>query len=146
MNALVQDKLDVDRFKEWYQNLNLDERSILTCGLFDYGAHDYTGTNWSEIVQLSGLNPESPLLAKVLSFEFERGLSSEPWSFQTLSMLSWIRGINETERFQVFMLGMYLFGINEGHRFASCNRATCQHWWHQDLKNPQVVRELLKTK
>jgi len=57
------------------------------------------------------------------------------------SQLSMLADLPDDELDKVFVLLMHLFQIADSRRRASCGD-TCYHWWHQNLSDETVVREL----
>lgn len=50
------------------------------------------------------------------------------------------------EQVQAFLLILNCFAIAEQRRKSKCdaNKKNCNHWWHQDLSNAQLIQEILK--
>ena len=138
MNALIQGEIDVKGFEAWYDELSTDDRMALTCCLFDYGREYFDGSQWPRIVALAGLNGESPLVKAILSFRSD----GTDWYFDRKKMFEWLQELSERDGHAVFVLSYCMFGVNEGGRFDAC-RGNCDHWWHQDLKDPAVVNPMM---
>lgn len=138
MNRLIQGSIEFDGFRQWYDTLSDNERVALTCSLFDYGREYFEPADWNRAVNLAGLSSDSPLVEKLLSLRH-----GDDWraGYDTRGLFQWIKGLDANDRSSVFTLAVSVFGINEGGRFESC-KGHCDHWWHQDLKDPKVVEEL----
>lgn len=52
------------------------------------------------------------------------------------------------EQIQAFLLILNCFAIAEQRRKSICDaeKENCNHWWHQDLSNTQLIQEILKNK
>jgi hypothetical protein len=57
--------------------------------------------------------------------------------------LSTMRDLPTHETHRTFRILVTLLGISDGRRRASCD-GDCHHWWHEDLRDPAVVRSLLR--
>lgn len=149
MNCLIQGGVDINEFRRWYSELTREQQNKLTHSLFDVFICEQHYSTCCSVVKKAldrtGRTLEDPighrLMQFVGGFDLEKGFLAEFVSIHG-NMEEWMNSLEEKDRLAVFELCAFLFGFHEGERFEACG-GNCQHWWHQDLKNPEVVKKLL---
>ena len=149
MNSLIQGGIDLKSFQSWYAELNSEERMALTRTLLDVFICEQHYSGGKEVVSkalsLAEKSLEDPLIKSLLDsvggFDSEVGLK-DPW-FQQNRFYDFVRPLSDEDRSSIFEFCVFLFGVHEGERLEACS-GKCDHWWHQNLKDPAVVRKLLQ--
>jgi hypothetical protein len=141
LNQLVRGRIDYKGFRAWYDALPPDGQRELAWTLCEF-AHQ-AGVNqarFGEAVELAGLAADHPLVAHVSA------LCTPLWERRGGSLFElydWVKKLPDTERPVVFRLFVFLFGVAEGRVYRGETRECCNHWWHRDLLDERVVRDLL---
>lgn len=152
MNRLIQGGVDIDEFRRWYSELTREQQNTLAYSLFDVFICEQHYSGGRDVVNAALAKvgkPVSDPIGKYLldltgGFDPEKGFLAEcPRSPSRTKLIEWIDSLEENDRIAVFELCVQFFGIHEGIRFEDCG-GNCQHWWHQDLKNPEVVKKVLE--
>ena len=110
INQLIQERIDVDAFEDWYADLSFgDQQSfIITLVLFAYqgGVSDAT---WEQASLLGGFAGRASLVDKIKSFHLtEIGLHD--W----IGFDSWLCGLSSHDKYATFLVSVYLFGVAAG--------------------------------
>jgi hypothetical protein len=61
----------------------------------------------------------------------------------TYELCRWVEGLSDADRAVVFWLFVFLFGVAEGRVYQRETPEHCNHWWHRDLLDDRVVRDLV---
>jgi len=136
VNQLVRGRIDFEGFQIWYAALEPGQRRALTYMLCEF-AHQAgvdVGT-WDEALTASGVTATDSLVQRVLA----TGRSEHP----IFRLYELVVAVPEDDLPTVFRLFVYLFGTAEGDVFRGESKAWCNHWWHRDLLDDRVVRDLL---
>jgi len=138
VNQLVRGQIDFEGFKEWYESLSIPEQSSLITTLCEFAFQAGAGEEiYKEALMAATLDAGNPLVVQAKSFH-------KPFRFLNMyGLRSWLTQLEQTERFTVFKMYVYLFGIAEGRVFQGATRDYCSHWWHRDLLDERVVQALL---
>jgi hypothetical protein len=138
MNQLVRGKIDLDGFTAWYEQLSQPEQCMLIYQTveFAYRAGVDEGV-WSMALVAINLENNHPIIEQVLSF-LRR--SFPEWTH----FHNWLAQLSDSDRLTIFNLAVYLFGIAEGRAYGNEEQSCCNHWWHRDLLDERVVRDLLR--
>jgi uncharacterized protein DUF5958 len=136
VNQLVRGRIDYEGFRAWYAALSSEQRRALTNLLCEF-AHQagVTGDTWDEALAASGLSPSDPVVQAVRS----AGQGEDP----IFRLYEFVVAVPEEDLPTVFRLFVYLFGMAEGRVYRSESKMHCNHWWHRDLLDERVVRDLL---
>jgi len=141
LNQLIRGRIDYESFRAWYDALPPDAQRELAWTLCEF-AHQ-AGVNrarFAEAVELAGLAADHPLVAHVsaacMPLWERRGGS-------LFELYQWLEKLPGAERAVVFRLFVFLFGVAEGRVYQAETRESCNHWWHRDLLDERVVRDLL---
>lgn len=136
VNQLVRGRIDFEGFRSWYVVLPPEQQRSLTYLLCEFahqaGVNDAT---WDEALAASGLLVSDRGVIQVLS----AGRGEHP-IFRLYDLLM---SVPEEELPTVFRLFVYLFGIAEGRVYLGESKEWCNHWWHRDVLDERVVRDLL---
>jgi len=136
VNQLVRGRIDFDGFQAWYAALPPEQRRALTYLLCEFahqaGVDDAT---WDEALAASGLSASDPLVQRVLS--------ARQAEYPVFPLYQFVVAVPEDDLPNVFRLFVYLFGTAEGEVYRSESMEHCNHWWHRDLLDERVVRDLL---
>lgn len=148
-NRMIQGEIDIDGFWTWYGELSRDQRCNLAFNTFICEQH-YSG---GKDVVLQALNRSGKnlqhrvvkgLMDLVGGFDASHGFTAEsgkPYASQR-AVTEWLKSLTELDLKSAFEFCVFLFGIHEGERFNAC-AGNCSHWWHQNLKDPVLVKQLL---
>jgi hypothetical protein len=136
VNQLVRGRIDFDGFRAWYETLPPEQRRALTYLLceFAHQAGVRAGT-WDEALAASGLPASDPVVQRLW---FARRAESP-----VFPLYEFVVAVPEEDLPAVFRLFVYLFGTAEGTVYRGERKEWCNHWWHRDLLDERVVRELL---
>ena len=136
VNQLVRGRIDFDGFRAWYDTLPPEQRRALTYLLCEFahqaGVRDDT---WDEALAASGLPASDPVV--------QRLWSARRAEFPVFPLYEFVVAVPEEDLPTVFRLFVYLFGTAEGAVYRGERKEWCNHWWHRDLLDQRVVRELL---
>ncbi len=138
VNQLVRGEIDLAGFMSWYEQLSPPEQHALTYSLVDFayqaGVDDSV---WSEVLSAAHLESHAQLCVQVKS--------SLEGIFRDWSMFrGWLQQVSAPEMFLVFTLAVYLFGVAEGKVYRNEKKEWCNHWWHRDLLDERVVKDILR--
>jgi len=141
VNQLVRSRIDYDGFRSWYDALPPDAQCELanTVLLFALEA-GLNRARFEEAVGLAGLPGDHLLVGQV------RTLCAPRWERDgdsTYNLCRWVEGLPDADRAVVFRLFVFLFGVAEGRVYQCETPEHCNHWWHRDLLDERVVRDLL---
>lgn len=136
VNQLVRGRIDIEGFRAWYAALTPDKQRALTYLLCEF-AHQAgaKAITWDEAVAASGLPASDPVVQWVLAV----GREAHP----VFRLYELVVAMSEMELPTAFRLFVYLFGTAEGSVYRGESREWCNHWWHRDLLDERVVRDLL---
>jgi hypothetical protein len=136
-NQLVRSYIDLDGFTVWYQQLSTPEQPALIYTLFEY-AHQAGADEliYRDALTMVSLDEQHPLVLQ--QYAFLRG-SRRDW----VGLHQWIGQLPSAERGVLFTLAVALFGHAERRVLAREAKERCNHWWHRDLLDPQVVAAIL---
>ena len=141
INQLVQDCIDFDGFKRWYDSLSDQEQCALTVTLCEFAYQaGFDEEIYEDALFEANIEVQNPLVVHATSFH-------KPYEFLNLfGLYTWLTQLNSTERFTVFKMFVYLFGKADRNRYDNkCEgKENCGHWWHQDLTDERVVQAILK--
>jgi hypothetical protein len=110
INQLIQERIDVDAFENWYADLSFgDQQSFIkTLVLFAYQA-GVTDATWEQASLLGGFAGRASLVDKIKSFHLtEIGLHD--W----IGFDSWLCGLSSHDKYATFLVSVYLFGVAAG--------------------------------
>jgi hypothetical protein len=148
MNRMVQGGIDMEGFEAWYAELPHAQRCELAYfpfKVFICEKHSGGKTVVLQALQRMGRTVHDPIIHAMLEcgggFDptTERGFLEND---AKVSALEYIKSLSEPDLKIAFRFAVYLFGILEGQNFKAC-AGKCTHWWHQNLKDPAVVKRLL---
>jgi len=136
INQLVRGRIDYDGFRAWYAALQTDRRRALMYQLCEF-AHQagVTADTWDEALAAGGLAASDPVAQAVLS----AGRSEHP----VFRLYEFVVAVPENDLPTAFKVFVFLFGIAEGRVYRGESKEHCNHWWHRDLLDKRVVRDLL---
>ena len=135
-NQLVREKIDLEGFAAWHEQLSLPEQLALTGCLCEFAWQaGVDETVWNEAV--SAANLKDSLVAKTGSF------LRKPHFLDLVGFDNWLKPLEESDRFAIFTFSVHLFGVAEGRVYRNEQKAYCNHWWHRDLLDERVVQHLL---
>lgn len=136
LNQLVRGRINFEGFEAWFASLLSDQRRALTCLLCEFAHQAGVGVyTWHEAMTASGLPTSDPVVQRVLA----AGRCEHP----VFPLYDLVSAVTEEEMPTVFRLFVYLFGIAEGAVYRNESKEDCNHWWHRDLQDERVVRDLL---
>ena len=150
MNRLIQGGIDLEGFRVWYGELKSEERFALAHYLINVFLCEQHCSGGNEVVQralrLAEKDLSDPMVQAILSaaggYDPQSGFKEFPSMDQT-RFLAWLRSSPEDVRMSAFEFCALLFGIHEGTRIDAC-AGKCSHWWHQNLRDPAVLKKLLE--
>jgi len=150
MNRMIQGGVDINGFKNWYKGLSRDEQAFLARYLLNIFICEQHYSTCRDVVKkalaATGRTLGDPLVQRLMKsvggFDLEKGFLAEIVRIHE-NLEEWMNSLEENDRLSVFELCAFLFGFHEGERFDAC-AGKCSHWWHQDLKNPDVVKKMLE--
>ena len=136
VNQLVRGRIDFDGFRAWYRSLPAEQRRAMTYLLCEF-AHQagVDDTTWDDALAQSGLPASNPVV--------QRLWSTRRAEFAVLPLYTFVMGVPDDDLPTVFKFFVYLFGTAEGASFRRESKERCNHWWHRDLLDERVVRDLL---
>jgi hypothetical protein len=136
VNQLVRGRIDFEGFRAWYLALPSDQRRALTYLLCEF-AHQagVDATTWDEALAASGLSATDAVAQRVLA----AGRGEHP----VFRLYELVVAVPEEDLPTTFRLFVYLFGTAEGAVYRRERKEWCNHWWHRDLLDERVVRDLL---
>ena len=137
MNQLVRGRVDFEGFEGWYAALQPAQRLALTDSLCEF-AHQagVTDAAWDEALVTARLPPAHPVVSRMLQCRRDEFPDS-------LGMHGVLTALGGDELATAFRLFVALFGAAEGRVYRGERKAWCNHWWHRDLLDERVVRDLL---
>ena len=130
LNQIAQGVVPLNEALDAYRVLPPSERSdaIRRLSLMVHESHPRPA-EITDAIRASGLKPTfTPCIMLVAGSS-------------TYGQLSRIAGLPDDELDKAFVLLMQLFQIADSRRRESCGDS-CYHWWHQDLSDDFVLREL----
>lgn len=135
VNQLVRQRIDFEGFRAWYDALPAQRRA-LTCLVGEF-AHQagVSDATWEEALAASGLSVDEPVVRQVWSVR--RG------EHPLFRLYEFVAAVPDDLLPTVFRLFVYLFGTAEGRVYRGESAEHCNHWWHRDLLDERVVRDLL---
>jgi hypothetical protein len=136
VNQLIRGRLDIEGFQAWHANLVPDRRRALTYLLCEF-AHQ-AGVDeaiWNDALAASGLPASDPVVQQALS----AGRGEHP----VFHLYMFVVAVPEAHLPTVFKLFVHLFDAAEGRVYRGESKEYCNHWWHRDLLDERVVRDLL---
>lgn len=139
INQLVRNRIDLPGFMEWYEQLSIPQQLSLISTLFEF-AHQAGVDNqiWEEILYAAVVTPAIELAQQSKSFhDYELGIYD--WG----GFNRWLQELSDANRTKVFTVGVYLFGTAEAKVLSKERAEWCNHWWHRDLLDDRVVRDIL---
>jgi hypothetical protein len=141
VNQLVRGRIDYHGFRSWYEILSADAQRELSLTLSEF-AHQagVNGSRFEEAVGAADLPTDHPLVRQVRDF------CTPLWERRGGSLYElsqWVEELSDTDRAVIFRLFVFLFGVAEGRVYRGETRECCNHWWHRDLLDERVVRDLL---
>jgi hypothetical protein len=137
MNQLVRRRVDFEGFDAWYAALPPAQRLSLTDCLCEFAYQ--AGVNnavFDESLATAHLPANHPVVARLLESRRD-GFPHQFGMHEVLSVLG------EADLAVAFRLFVSLFGIAEGRVYRGEKKDWCNHWWHRDLLDERVVRDLL---
>jgi hypothetical protein len=136
VNQFVRGRIDYKGFRAWYAVLPAEQQRALTYLLCEFAFQaGVTAELWDEALAASGLPPSDPVVQRVLS----AGRGELP----VLRLYEFVVAVPDDNLPTVFRLFVYLFGTAEGRVYRGESKECCNHWWHRDLLDERVVRDLL---
>jgi hypothetical protein len=149
MNRLVQGGIDINAFNFWYTGLIGEQQLALTQTLWNMFICEYHYSTGTDVIltaaQLMGKTIDHPLFVSLLKtacdFDTLKGFSGVPSSH---GFVPFFRSQLEVDRRLIFEFCVYLFGVHEQQRRANCGQH-CSHWWHRNLKDANVVAEIMRS-
>lgn len=138
MNQLIRSRIDLAGFIDWYEALPHEERVGLLWYLHLFAQQAGGGEQaFRDATESAQLPEDHPLVRLMASF---RG----GWSGELgLALEEWLMRQEASDLRLLLPLLVYYFGFAEGEVFARETVESCNHWWHRDLLDPRVVRDLL---
>ena len=137
VNQLVRGRIDFDAFKEWYISLSTPEQSALSVALYEFACQaEFDEKTYNEALSEAKLSPNAPLALYAKSFH-------KPHFTDLKGLHNWTTQLNDSDRFTVFRMLVYLFGKAEGTLYERESKQHCNHWWHRDLLDERVIQALL---
>jgi len=136
VNQLARQRIDFEGFRAWYDALPNDRRRALTYLLCEFahqaGVRDAT---WDEALAASGLPGDDPVVRQIWSVRRDE--------HPLFRLYEFVLAVPEDLLPTAFRLFVYLFGTAEGRAYRGESAEHCNHWWHRDLLDERVVRDLL---
>jgi len=110
INQLIRERIDVDGFETWYEDLSFDDQQSLikTLFLFAYQA-GVTDATWEQAGSLGGFAGRATLVDKIKSFHLTE-ISLHDW----IGFDSWLGGLSSHDKYSTFLVSVYLFGVAAG--------------------------------
>jgi hypothetical protein len=142
MNQLVRGRVDVAGFAAWYAQLTPAQQAWLAFFLCEF-AHEAGATVavCLEAAAAAGLSPDHHVVSQFQALHLIGGTWSQADWF---GLAEWLRGLTDDDRGRVFMWFLWMLGLAEGRRYDAETEEGCNHWWHRDLLDRRVVRDLLR--
>lgn len=94
-----------------------------------------TDATWAEALAVSSLPAADPVVRQALAL----GRAE----FPIFGLHDFVLAVPENSLPVVFRLFVSLFGVAEGGVYRNEREEWCNHWWHRDLLDERVVRDLL---
>jgi hypothetical protein len=136
VNQLIRGRIDFDGFWAWYGSLELARRRALAYLLCEFAYQaGVTDAIWDDALAASGLPASDPVVQQVLATS--RG------ELPLFRLYEFLEAVPEKDLPAAFRLFVYLFGTAEGRVYRGESKEHCNHWWHRDLLDERVVRDLL---
>lgn len=136
LNQLVRGWIDIAGFHSWYASLPFERQRALTYQLCEFayqaGVDDAL---WDEALAASGLSASDPVVRRALA----AGRGQHP----VFRLHDFVVALPAEDLATAFRLFVYLFGTAEGRVYRRESKEHCNHWWHRDLLDERVVRDLL---
>ena len=139
VNQLVRLSIDLVGFTKWYDQLSSRQQHVLISTLFEF-AHQagVDEKTWEEALSVGKVTSYSDQVLVIKSFH-----NYELRFHDHSGFITWLQNLSESERRNVFTIGVYLFGTTEGKVFREESKEWCNHWWHRDLLDRRVVEDIL---
>lgn len=138
VNQLIRENINFQGFKDWYEKLSIPEQSSLIGSLVEF--------SWQAGIDATILceaKAKTTNEEKNLTIEKASSFLEKPHFFNSVGFINWLNQIVETERFVIFTFSVYLFGLAEGKVYKNEQKEWCNHWWHRNLLNENVVNDIL---
>jgi hypothetical protein len=137
MNQLVRRHVDFNGFEEWYAALLPAQRLALTECLCEFAYQaGVTDAVFDEALAAASLPADHSVITRLL--ECRRNEKSN-----LLGMYEVPVSLGDADSEVAFRLFVSLFGAAEGRVYRGERKDWCNHWWHRDLLDERVVRDLL---
>jgi hypothetical protein len=137
VNQLVRGRIDTMAFADWYDSLDQQEQLVLSAALHDFARQAGVDARLHETAATAaGLTRDHPAVRLVGPPEFT-GQHTAPGPLDAL------RDAPAGTRRAAFTYLVRLFGLAE-QRALAAEGSECNHWWHRDVLDPRVVRDLLR--
>ncbi len=138
INQLVRGKIDFVGFEQWF-NESSDENRRQLFHLLNEFAHQAGVNNavFTEAIQAAGISEDDPTVLRIGSLRVEPHLAA-------IEIAMWIETLPSDSLHQHLRFLVSLFGTAEGRVFQRERPEYCNHWWHRDLLDERVVKDLLQ--
>jgi hypothetical protein len=142
VNQLVRSHIDFDAFRQWYDSLSsVAEQSALVGTLIEFALQaGYDDQMHQEAASAAQIDIDHPMARMTVSHD-EMVEQAAQQGYQ--DGYTWLTALDDTDRFTLFRLFVYLFGKAERRRYQSETLERCNHWWHRDLLDERVVQAVL---
>lgn len=123
---------------EWYNSFDIDKKRSILIEIWSLA-------NQAGVIEKDVENARITVGLKATHTPV-RMLYSEKLPFKNRGYK--LADLKGKEQVQAFLLILNCFAIAEQRRKSKCDadKENCNHWWHQDLSNPQLIQEILKNK
>jgi hypothetical protein len=136
VNQLVRHRIDFKGFRAWFTDLPFERRRALTCLLCEFAYQAGVSiANWDESLSAIDVPATDPVVEQLCSLR----QSDHP----LFALFGFLEKLPAAELPVAFKLFVYLFGVAESRAYRSESKEHCNHWWHRDLLDKRVVRDLL---
>jgi hypothetical protein len=136
VNQLIRRRIDFEAFKEWYERLSAPEQFALIFTLFEFAYQAGADESAWRALTTAHLENHDQLIERAKSFL--EGIFAD-WS----KFHEWVMRLPDSERFTIFTVAVYLFGVAEGRVYRNEKKEYCNHWWHRNLLDERVVEAIL---
>jgi hypothetical protein len=136
VNQLIRHRIDFEGFRDWYASLSPEQRRALAYLLCEFAYQaGVSDAIWDEALVASGLPAADSVVQQVWCVRQAE--------YPLVRLYEFLQALPDVALPTVFRLFVYLFGTAEGRVYREESKEDCNHWWHRDLLDERVVRDLL---
>lgn len=142
LNRLIRGGIDLDRYINWFEELDLLERKALLDTLIAYACETHLDrATYDEAIALAPRDDD--WFSRLTTLMWPEEAESDPRFNGLFVVRAKIAEMSSTEQRRTLPWAVYIFGLSEGRVYANETPESCNHWWHRDLTDERVVKDLL---